>query len=482
MKNIYKVIYQKITSATEKSLKNNKFLMVLSIILAFAIWSYITETVAPDVYVQLKGIPVDFDASISGTQAEKDGYRIYESSIETVDIEVSVSRKKQNSIKKNMFTATLSSDRYADDQPVAAEVRVSKTEDNDLDCAYKITSKSKASVTYYKEVTKNIEINNVNAPDITAAEGYTRDSITPGSVTLTGPEPILSEINSCLLKIDRKVSYDSSTTFEITPELENITFYDADNNVLNTKLEKYFKNGSITFSKNITVTVNILKYNHEIKIAYAINKIPEYFDEEFIRSRLVLDPQYIAVSLDSNDSVLNEMTTLDVLSSDNINLSRIGLDFETEFDITKALANKSSKLKNKSQPKCKVHLDTEGLSSVTIPSLSTENLKIINPNPSKYAATVQTPSLNNITLIGPSEMLEKISPEDIIMEADISKSNAADMSTPTAGSVNYDVNFILPKEFNNVWVYDAEGTNNVVISVTVNTPSVTSGALNYNNN
>ena len=462
MKIFFKNLYSKIVKITESSIYNDKVLLILSVFIGVIVWAYITQAVAPDSTITIKGVPVNFEASIAGTPAEKDGYKIYESDINTVDLRVDANRTKLAFFNKNSFIATLSVDKYADEQPVSSVVQISKAEGNDIDCTVRIISKSKATVSFFKELTKKFGINSVVAPNITAAQGYTRNDITCDSLSLTGPEPVLNEIDSCVLSMPQKVAYHESTTIPIQPSLDNLTFYDAENNVLNSKLKPYFDKNIITFTKDLSVTINILATIDNVAVRYELNDVPSYFNEEFIRNRLKLSPSAITVSSNSNDTSLLEMTTLDVLSDENISLKDIGLDFTTEFNLNEALESRSSKLINNSSSVCKVTFDNTGLSTIKIPTIQSSSIIIKNPYPNKFNASVLTECINDIILIGPADDIAKIKPDDITCEIDISKSTTSDMSVPATGNITYNVNIFPKSQYKNVWVY---GNYNVTVKI-----------------
>lgn len=475
MKIFFKNLYSKIVKITESSIYNNKVLLFLSIFIGVIVWAYITQTVAPDSTITLRDVPVDFDASIAGTQAEKDGYKIYESDISHVDLEVIASRTKLAFLNNNSFVVTLSVDKYAEQQPVSSIVQVAKADGIEADCTVRIISKSKATVSFFKELTKKIDISSINAPNITAAPGYTRNSITSDSISLTGPEPILNEIDSCVLDMPQKVAYHESETIPVEPSLDNLTFYDNENNVINSKLKSYFDQKTITFSKDISVTINILATIEDVAIKYELYDVPSYFNEDFIRNRLKLSPSTISVSSNSGDTTLSEMTTLDVLSDQNISLKDIGLDFTHEFNLNEALASRSSKLINNSQSVCKVTFDSSGLSSKKIPSVESSAIIVKNPYPNKFEASILTKFINDITLIGPADDIAKINPDDLTYEIDISKSTTSEMSMPATGNITYNVTILPSSEYKNVWVY---GNYSVVVGITELPPDATSSTSN----
>jgi len=446
-----KKFYKKIKAFIENSIYNNTMLLIISILTGVAVWGYVTQKEYPDSTETIKGIHIDYEASTAGTPAEEEGYKIYESDVSDVDIKVTANRTKLAFLNKDDFYAKVTVDNYSSEQPVVVSLQVFKADENDVDCNWQVIGNAKATVYFYKEITRTIEIKdeNINAPNITAASGYKLKNKTCDSLSITGPEPYINSIAGCTLNMLQSVSYNARKTISVDASLDNITFYDEDGNNINNTLRPYFINNSMRINKKeLAVTMYISK-THKLDINYSITDAPSYFNQDFIRKRLTLDPKSIWIS--SDDPSVADMVTLPVSTDQNISLKDIGLDFSTTFDINKALESYPKLTNDSNVSKCIVSFDNSGLTSKTFQTLS--NFSFKNPYSSKYKAEPITQCLNDVTIIGPASDIAKITANDLILEIDISKSSTSTTGKPDIGRNNYEVSVRPPEQFKNVWVF-----------------------------
>ncbi len=439
-----------------KIIYNDKILLILSVILGVFAWAYVTHKEYPDSEEIIKGVNIDFNASISGTEAEREGYKIYDCEISKVDINVKANRTKLAFLNKDDFYATVSVDNYIGEQPVPATIQIYKSNQNDVNCTYELCGVSKTSVYMHKEITKNIEIE-VVAPNISAPSGYKIKSIICDSVSVTGPDPLINSIDKCVLNLDMNTSYDERKSMSVDATLEKLTFYDADGNILNTKMQTYLLDDNFKINKDeVAVIISVSKIK-DLDITYSIVDLPSHVDEDFIRERIILEPTSISVS--SDDPSLDEIDTLPVISAENISLNDIDIDFNTAFNIEEALKSYTKLTNDSKNIECFATFNSDGLTTKTFDVLSNFNFK--NPYSSKYKVEAVTQCLTNVKVIGPKNTIEKLKADDLILEVDIAKSDISTSGQPKTGQNTYSVS-IIPKDqkkFRNIWVvgkYEAE--------------------------
>ena len=99
MKNILK----KIKLFVERSLERDSVLFVLSVVLAFFIWAYIANSKFPDKTIYFNDVAIDYEASIAGTPAEAEGYKIYDPDMQTADIKVKANRRYESFLHCPLF-------------------------------------------------------------------------------------------------------------------------------------------------------------------------------------------------------------------------------------------------------------------------------------------------------------------------------------------------------------------------------------------
>lgn len=439
-----------------KIIYNDKILLFLSVFTGIFVWAYVTHKEYPDSEELIKGVHIDFDASIRGTEAEREGYRIYGADISKVDINVKANRTKLAFLDKNDFYATVSVDNYVGEQPVSASIQIFKSNENDVNCSYELYDSTYASIYLYKEVTKKIPVE-VSAPNIKAAAGYKIKSITSEEITVTGPDPIVNSISRCVLNLNYDTSYDERKSHPVSTSLDKLIFYDEEDNSLNGKMQTYFAKDKMKLDKeDIIVTVSVSKIK-ELALTYNIDNIPSYLDPQFIRDRIVLEPEAISVSTD--DPSLDNIDVLPVASDENLSLNKIDIGYQTTFDITKALESYPKLTNDSKVQECVVTFNSEGLDTKTFEVLS--NFTFKNPYSAKYKAEAVTQCLNNVKVIGPANDIARLKADDLILEIDVSKNELSSAGQPNIGQSTYTVS-VMPKDqkkFKNIWVvgqYEAD--------------------------
>ena len=472
MKNIVK----KAKLFLQKSFERDSVLFVLSVLTAMFVWGYITNLKDPDTHEYIRDVVIDYEASIAGTPAEADGYKIYDPDRHTADIRVAANRKYIGKLNKDLFYIKVTFDKYTGEQPVTGKLSVVKTDDNDVDCDFELMDpkNNKVKLYFYKEITKTIDVT-VKAPGITAAEGYKLKSLTCDSISVTGPEPYVNMISSCDLNIMQNVAYDTRKSIQVTAALDNITFLNESGEDINKLIRPYLSKDQFRINKSeLTVMVNISSVK-ELDVTYDINTPADYFDKQFIKDRLTLSNPTITVS--SDDPSIDEISSLPVASDENISLSSIGKNFKTTFDLAKALES-YPKLKNDSNiVSSYVTFDSTGIGEKTFDSVDDSRFMTKNPYSSKYKAVPITQRLDNVTVIGPEADIEKITADDLFVEIDLSKSAVSGNGRLNTGISTYKANILLSSVYKHVWVY-GEYSVDVEISEIESPVSVTTQAQN----
>lgn len=466
-----KTFLRRINGFIKKSTEKDSVLIALSVMLAVITWFYITNSVSPDAEAFIDSVPIDYEASLAGTPAEAEGYRIYDAEFSDVDIRVAANRKKLGFLDENMFYAKISADNYSGEQPVSAKIQIFKTDDNDILCDYglKDTKNNKVKVYFYKEITKTIDVT-VKAPGITAAEGYKLKSLTCESVSVTGPEPYVNMISECVLSIPQNVAYDSRKSIPVSASLDNLTFLNEDGEDINIQLNRYFARNQFRINKSeLTVMINISMVKN-IDISYSLTDVPQYFDRKFIEDRLSLSPSSLSVS--SDDPSIAEIDSLYVTSDQNISLHSINKSFTAAFDLDKTFESNPKLINDTNVFTSYVTFDSTGLEEKIFDGVDYTRFTIKNPYSSKYSAELVTQRLDNVTVIGPASDIAKITADDLTVEIDLSKSSVSDTGKLNPGINIYKVTFTLPDRFKNVWVY---GEHSVEVNIAENyeNPEVT---------
>ena len=114
-----KQILKKTKRFLQKASEKDSVMLIFSVLFAVMLWSYIVNREYPDARQIISGVQIDYEASISGTPAEAEGYRIYDADVSDIEILVVANRTKLGDLDKNMFYAKVSADNYNGEQPVS---------------------------------------------------------------------------------------------------------------------------------------------------------------------------------------------------------------------------------------------------------------------------------------------------------------------------------------------------------------------------
>ena len=119
-----KQILKKTKRFLQKASEKDSVMLIFSVLFAVMLWSYIVNREYPDAREIISGVQIDYEASISGTPAEAEGYRIYDADVSEVDILVVANRTKLGDLDKSMFYAKVSADNYNGEQDVTARIEL----------------------------------------------------------------------------------------------------------------------------------------------------------------------------------------------------------------------------------------------------------------------------------------------------------------------------------------------------------------------
>ncbi len=215
----------------------------------------------------------------------------------------------------------------------------------------------------------------------------------PETITIKGPQQQIERIDKVVIRANSTDEVTSSQSINDT----EILLYDGDV-ILDKSL---FTFNTENFS--ITIPVYMTK---ELPFSLQIQNAPPHFDV----SSLKLNYSDEKIKVAGSAFVLENM---DTISLGYIDLRDIDLDSSFEYSVV--LPNDFRNLSDINT--VTVSLNTDNLSSKVI-SLTKEQIHVINV-PSEYDVDILSVGISNITIIGPSSVINRITPEDIIAEVDL---------------------------------------------------------------
>ncbi|MCR5141128.1 MAG: hypothetical protein K6C68_01150 [Ruminococcus sp.] len=407
-------------------------LKIISIIIAVIIWFAMSITKYPTVKRTIIGVPVNF--SISGTTAESKGLSALSYKDFTVEVEIQGMNYEIGTYDADDLIATINTD----------EVTKEGTYKLDIDVKSKHTA-DKCTIISVNPPTKEIKFDRldtvkmpmtVSAPNVSAQEGFTlkETSLTPSEIEISGPEKELERIDKVVAEYTGQLTLDD----DMTVSTDSIILYDADSNRLDTS------NCTMSLS---TVDISFVVYKKvTMNLAASFLNVPDGFDLDSLPYSLstktlqVITPQLDAQS--TEDVQLNPISMYEITK---------GKVFKTEID--SILSN--GEINQSGDDMVEVDFDLTDYSQKTF-TLKASKIEIRNV-PEGKKASIDNELISNVTIIGPSKVMENLKASDLTAYIDLSDAEAT-------GSISHEL-IIYCKSRNNVWNI---GTHEAVVTISEN--------------
>lgn len=372
---------------------DNRFVAVLSVILALILWFAIYLQNTPNVNKTITNVPVSI--SYENSMAQDLGLEIIGETQSTVDVTVSGSRYVVNTLTADDFTARVSLSSVTRAGTYTLSIQVIRNEVSD---EYQILdwSPNEMEVTFDQIVTRTFPVE-VSVPGLTAADGYLME--TPYAdidyVTVSGPQSEVDQISRCAvtLSTERELSETLTTT-------GSIEFYDASGNLVQSEHLEYDHD-------TVTVTIPIYK-TRTLDLQVEFVNVPRGFPIEQLGYTLSRDSILVASPSETIDNI-------DAITVGPVDFRDIDIGTEITLDITL-----NAGLKNvENVDSVTVTFPSYGLTSRTM-DLDKDNFVIENL-PSGYNVEVLTEQLEDIRIVGDSSIVSDLTTEDLVGTIDLSQ-------------------------------------------------------------
>ena len=409
---------------TDKPLAENYlFMLIISVVSAFILWIVLSLTAFPETTVVLREVPIDY--SLDGSYADVTGISVLDMSDTTANVRINGQRYLIGDYSNDDIHIGINLDTVRAPGVYDLPLVVTSTNGDAIDVDTIEPSTVKVEFDYM--ITKSFSVADgtltADISNISAADGYIVDPaeviIEPSVVEIYGPRDYVNQVTSCEVKVQ------SGATVMTTLQTSNtsVTLYNGENIVNDSKISVQSENGFA-----LTIPVYMRK---DMKLDV---EIQTYFDQFDISSlKYTINPSEITVRSQSDRiSNIDEITlgyvdlrSLDIRS--NIILPINNTDYYTNIS---------------GYDTATVTFDFENYSTKTL-TINNSQIYPINV-PNGYQVDVETDRINNIKVIGPSEIIEQIDSKDLIAQIDMLDYNI------TEGFRMYTVTVYLPM-YNNCW-------------------------------
>lgn len=401
------------------------FVIILSLLIAIGCWAAVVFSRNTEMEKTIYNVPIAIPNNASFTSY---GLDIMNATIPTVNVKVRGTRAVVGALTSESVIVT----------PVFIGVTEAGTYDLSLNYAkaneranFEIDSLSQDTVTLqFGTAISNkfsIETNNIAA---TAADGYVVEKITtdPAEVSITGPEEEVARISHVALR-GYTFADELTKSMKITQE---IVLYDEYNNEL--AKENYRIDNT-----EVDVTVPIYKLG-TLPLKVDFINVPDGFDVTTLNYIMSVDEIEVA----GVESIIDSRKEISV---GYIDLSTLTPGSSQQFEISL-----QSGLVNRGPETVTVTFPKEGLSStkITVSDIRLQNV------PVNYNVRIVSTSISGVTLIGPEDTLEAMSPRSVVAVVDLSEINIEGTGRRAVA-----VNFRIPSS-NATWV---AGSYTVIIEI-----------------
>ena len=386
--------------------QNNTFFKVISVVIACIIWIVVAMNMKTDIPREIKEVPVTMDnqtsfitrmgLTIIGDESlfvdvTIEGQRLVVGSIKPEDIAVSVDLGSVNGAGNFSL-------------PLVAENVSGK------DFAISSISPSTVNLKFDRMVTKKFNVDVKMEGLVVPEEGYLMEEavVSPTQVSVTGPDTDIAKIAKCVVSVDHEGSLTKTTAFT-----SDIVLLDKDGNKIETS-------GLTMDVKQAEVTVPILKtVDLPVKV-------------EFLNAPTNLDLEELEYAV-SNETVTVAGPVDEIDKYSEIILGYIdfkALDLESNFTFDVELPENFINV---------AHTETVTVTfdwtDMVAEEFTVTNLSLVNV-PSDYDARLLTDRVTRVKIIGPAQVLETMTADDLVGQIDLSKRSVETGQFKTAVTIS----------------------------------------------
>jgi len=375
-----------------KLFSNDRAVLVLSLVMAVVCWFFVALTVDTEASVAVEDIPVDI-GSQSSVLNSLDLHAIDADNIQ-VDVHIRGDRLVVGAIEKEDVRIIADLSRVS--SPGTVEIPLTAV--NNTNQHFEIISVSPATINvkYDRLLTKSLPVT-ANIRGLSVDEDFVveSESVSPATVTISGPEIDVDKVASCIVDINVDEKLQKTTSFQ-----SELIFLDNEGNVIENEFIS-------TDAYEAEVIIPVKKIEVLPLVVDFIN-VPSGFPMEELSYTLSNSEIKIA----GNPDVLRRYSEI---SLGYIDMKT--LDFSQNYTFNVDLPNGFTNIDHLQT--VEVVFDETNIEE----GLFTINAFSIKNRPSHYNVEITTTRLTNVRILGDKDILAGLSSDDIIAEIDLSERN-----------------------------------------------------------
>lgn len=417
------------TSASQKNkislrslVYDNKFVLLLSVVLAFCIWIWVSVEKSPEIETTISSVPVTID--MTNSVPSQLNLQIFGNTEHTVDITVRGKRFVVSSLTADDFTVTAQTNYVDSAGNKSLQIKVSA---NNSANDFEITGYSKNYIEVYFDTYKETEL--ALEPSILSANGKTVIDgcllgtmvFSKNTVIVSGPSTEVNKITSVIAETTLSEPLAATTT--VTPEIKlagangsQISYVEVE-----------------TGDTAITMTMPVLK-TVELPTTVTFRNAPASYLNGAVPFTVTPSRISAAVPVETADQLTAlSIGTIDFSELDTgYNVFRFSASEITGFVIT-----------DSSVKTFRVNVNMSGTTTSEF-SVPAGNISITGQR-SGFTSVVSSQGIPNVKVIGPSDSIARLSDDMLKVQLDLSNYNVK------AGQQNVPV-YITVSADNSCWV------------------------------
>ena len=361
--------------------------LILAVVFSVIIWFAVSIQIFPNVYDHVDGVAVTAEPT---SYMQEENLHIIDYT-DTVSIQIQGKRYAIGMLTAEDFTASLDLSDITSPGTHVVNVNLGMVDANN-DCEI-ISNGLTARVTVQRIISKDIPLE-VNTANLSVGEGLQIQAddieISAAFVTVSGDESLVNSVARAAVE----PVYDGTMT-ETTAVSGTVSLYTAaGTKIENSELEYQANNYSVTIP---VYRVKTLPLN--ISFTY-----PDNFDSNSIEYSIV--PKEITIAAPATDTAIENLDRIDI---GEINLSSITVRELQGVNLAISLPDGYKNLSNTGRAQV-TFLNTDSYGKLEF-TVSTDNFNVLNGDP-EYVYSFVT-SQFEVTAIGPSDVLQNLSQDDI---------------------------------------------------------------------
>lgn len=394
-------------------LANNRFLLIISMIISCVLWIWVAIEQSPEVQRVINDVPVSI--IYENSVPEKLGLQIFGKSDFTIDITVTGKKYIVSSLKPEDFSVIANTNNADSSGKKILKITAKAKEENS---DFYISSYSDSEIEVFFDRFKEVEIPiNVNVEtsltDVVPENHKIGDAVSSvNTLIVSGPTTVVNQIDS----LNANIIIDDVLT-KTTTKQANIVALSKDNTVVDTSLVDFSEN-------NITVTLPVLKIV-TLPTIVEFKNIPSYYANHPISYKIYPSSVTAAVPVDLVDSTKAYVV-------DTIDFSDIYNKKNTY--VINSKESQSIEILDENISSFSVTIDASAMSSKTI-TIPKENISIKN-DISTMNVSLNIDSGKIVTIVGSEDVLSSITGNDFYIIVDTSEQDITINTKTLKGKVS----------------------------------------------